>query len=263
MAAIRTKPNSEYGVKTGIMEKHHGRATNAFTLLELLLVIAIIAIVAALLVSVLSQGKRRALNLRCVANLHQLGVGLQTFLANDRGYPSRSQSTNADQPGSWMTQLEIGGLGVANPQGNFFVTGIWQCPAVQWYGQHTTDFMSYGYNAYGVLPVGNLTNSPGLLGHLGSGLGFRGIGESEVIAPSDMMAIADCFDGSVYFMRISVTNLLRYGNTLTRHQGRGNVLFCDGHVESPLLNYLMEDRSDVALSRWNRDHQPHHELLTP
>jgi prepilin-type processing-associated H-X9-DG protein/prepilin-type N-terminal cleavage/methylation domain-containing protein len=247
----------------GIMEKDQRHATKAFTLLELLVVIAIIAILAALLLPVISQGKRKALNIRCTGNLHQLGVGMQTFLSNNRGYPSRSHNTNMGFPGSWMNQLEIGGLGVANPQGNFFVTGIWQCPAVQWYGQNTANFTSYGYNAYGVLPVGNLTNSPGLLGHFVPGLWFRGINESEVIAPSDMMAIADCFDGSVYFMRNSVTNLLRYGNTLTRHQGRSNVLFCDGHVESPTLDYLFTDTSDEALSRWNRDHQPHRELLTP
>jgi prepilin-type processing-associated H-X9-DG protein len=56
---------------------------------------------------------------------------------------------------------------------------------------------------------------------------------------------------------------LRYGNTLTRHQGKANVVFCDGHVESPTLQFLFEDTSDAALSRWNRDHLPHREKLSP
>jgi prepilin-type processing-associated H-X9-DG protein len=42
-----------------------------------------------------------------------------------------------------------------------------------------------------------------------------------------------------------------------------NVVFCDGHVESPTLQFLFEDASDEALSRWNRDHQPHREKLSP
>jgi prepilin-type processing-associated H-X9-DG protein len=49
----------------------------------------------------------------------------------------------------------------------------------------------------------------------------------------------------------------------SRHQGKANVVFCDGHVESPKLKFLFEDTSDDALRRWNRDHQPHRELLQP
>jgi prepilin-type processing-associated H-X9-DG protein len=45
--------------------------------------------------------------------------------------------------------------------------------------------------------------------------------------------------------------------------GKANVVFCDGHVESPTLPFLFADTSDAALSRWNRDHQPHREKLSP
>jgi prepilin-type processing-associated H-X9-DG protein len=45
--------------------------------------------------------------------------------------------------------------------------------------------------------------------------------------------------------------------------GKANVVFCDGHVESPTLPFLFTDTSDAALSRWNRDHQPHRERLAP
>ena len=48
-----------------------------------------------------------------------------------------------------------------------------------------------------------------------------------------------------------------------RHQGKANVVFCDGHVESPTLQFLFADTSDAALSRWNRDHLPHREKLSP
>jgi len=44
---------------------------------------------------------------------------------------------------------------------------------------------------------------------------------------------------------------------------RATVVFCDGHVESPTLQFLFADTSDAALSRWNRDHQPHRERLAP
>jgi prepilin-type processing-associated H-X9-DG protein len=48
-----------------------------------------------------------------------------------------------------------------------------------------------------------------------------------------------------------------------RHQGKANVVFCDGHVESPALKFLFEDTGDAALVRWNRDHLPHREKLSP
>jgi prepilin-type processing-associated H-X9-DG protein len=51
--------------------------------------------------------------------------------------------------------------------------------------------------------------------------------------------------------------------SFARHQGKANVVFCDGHVESPTLQFLFEDTSDDALVRWNRDHLPHREKLSP
>ncbi|WP_160164578.1 H-X9-DG-CTERM domain-containing protein [Pedosphaera parvula] len=60
-------------------------------------------------------------------------------------------------------------------------------------------------------------------------------------------------------MRKSLVELEKYGNMSTRHHGKANVVFCDGHVESPTLKFLFEDTSDAALVRWNRDHQPHRE----
>jgi hypothetical protein len=41
------------------------------------------------------------------------------------------------------------------------------------------------------------------------------------------------------------------------------MVFCDGHLESPTLQFLFTDTNDEALVRWNRDHQPHREKLSP
>ncbi len=50
--------------------------------MELLVVIAIIGIPAALLLPARTCVKQKAQQIQCVGNLPQLGVGLQTFLAN-------------------------------------------------------------------------------------------------------------------------------------------------------------------------------------
>lgn len=55
----------------------------AFTLIELLTVIAVIAILAAMLLSALARGKEKAYQTKCASNLKQLGYAIQMF-ANDQ-----------------------------------------------------------------------------------------------------------------------------------------------------------------------------------
>jgi prepilin-type processing-associated H-X9-DG protein len=88
-----------------------------------------------------------------------------------------------------------------------------------------------------------------------------------------MMAIGDGFEGGNNVVRDGVLVLWRtYGiqdfwestkRSYARHRGEANVVFCDGHAESPTLQFLFADTSDTALVRWNRDHQPHREKLSP
>ena len=74
--------------------------------------------------------------------------------------------------------------------------------------------------------------------------------------PTGVISEAVCFEANALFMRRPIKVFEEFGNILTRHQGKANVVFCDGHVESPTLKFLFEDTSDTALARWNRDHQP-------
>jgi prepilin-type processing-associated H-X9-DG protein/prepilin-type N-terminal cleavage/methylation domain-containing protein len=221
----------------------------AFTLVELLVVIAIVGILAALLLPVLSNAKARAQRIQCVGNLHQIGVGLQNFLANNHGYPLFVGPTNSDSPGFWISQIEHDGLGISNPETNYYEKGVWLCPSVGW-NAGEGESASYGYNDLGVLtfPLGPLTNTLGLIGHpsLGSSV-FTPITESEVVSPSDMMAIGDSYFGGLEFKRPELLTY-RYGViSMTRHQGKANVVFCDGHVESPTLQFLFADTSDARL----------------
>ena len=254
----------DFAHKSIVAIKQHNQ--DGLTMIELMVVIAIIGILAALLLTTISQAKTKAQRIQCANNLHQLGLGLQVFLSNNKGYPSAYQNTNEDYPGFWGLQLEIGGLGISNPETNFYYKGIWLCPTAQEQiraareesNLPADEIDSYGYNAYGV--GGNFTNSPGLLGHLiPPHFGFAGIGESEVFAPSEMMAIGDSLNGSSYFGRWP--HLAHSKTPPSRHQGKANVVFCDGHVESPTIQFLFEDTSDYALSRWNRDHLPHRDRL--
>jgi len=58
-----------------------------FTLVEMLVVIAIIAVLAAILLPVIHTAQRKAREAACKANMHQLGLGLKQYKQDFKAYP--------------------------------------------------------------------------------------------------------------------------------------------------------------------------------
>ena len=67
----------------------------AFTLIELLCVVAIIGILAALLLPALSQGRARAQRIKCVSNLRQAGIAFHSFAHDHNSKFPMQISTNS------------------------------------------------------------------------------------------------------------------------------------------------------------------------
>lgn len=92
------------------------QARAKFTLVELLVVVAIIAILAALLLPALQQARYKAKTVVCSSNLRQIGVGITTYASDyDFYYPYTCKRGGAGVPNYWA------GSGWANPPGS--------CPA--------------------------------------------------------------------------------------------------------------------------------------
>lgn len=237
----------------------------------------IIGILMALLLEQISLAKAKALRIQCINSVHQLGTGLQTFVADNHGYPVFWRGTPRKPPPPpdelWAGELEKQGFGVTQPDPHFYRQGVWFCPSAQWSDSMQRALSAaqanggayYGYNddmLNGHLEQKDPTNQFGLQGHYAPKTrSFQPIMESEVICPAEMMAIGDSFDASIIFMRRNPGSMARFGNIMTRHSGKVNVVFCDGHAESPTIDSVFTDTSDAALARWNRDHLPHRELL--
>lgn len=71
------------------MMKSPGRPIRGFTLLELLVVVAIIAILAALLLPALALAREKARRIQCLSNLKQLTLAMHGFIADFEKYPWR------------------------------------------------------------------------------------------------------------------------------------------------------------------------------
>ena len=218
--------------------------------------------------------------------MRQLGITLQSFVTDNNFYPL-AINPNSDAV-TWEIALHNEISVLENRRANvstWLHQGVWKCPSAlpSPVLPKTWDYLNYGYNVYGISSQTN-TNSLGLGGHYvwkGSRLSAPPVNESEIASPSEMIAIGDGFVGGGGVVDDGGWTLLRtYGpaglfhppadnyaastrRAYSRHQGKANVVFCDGHVESPTLQFLFEDTSDTALVRWNRDHLPHRERLNP
>lgn len=244
-----------------------------------MVVIATIAILAAILLPALNRALGRARQTHCVNNVRQLGLGLQQFVSDVHTYPlaidaEYGKSNRPTKITTWTRTIE-NQFAVDGRRGSTR-NGVWLCPGVTSTGYLKDRFTYYGYNAYG---LGVNSNSWGLGGHYGftntipSGrlpVVKPPVTPSEVFSPSEMIAIGDGLHGNrtdifsgqdLLWRHDSFTGFRDATPAKARHFGKANIVFCDGHVESPTIAALFEDTSDAAYMKWNRDHQPHRERL--
>jgi prepilin-type N-terminal cleavage/methylation domain-containing protein len=207
----------------------------AFTLIEILVVLAIVSILAGLLLPGLSSAKSRGKTIGCVNNLKQVALGIQMYAAdNDGRLPENSPSGHGDI--GWisgnMKQLDQATNQTLIRQGKLFPyannIALYHCPADFSQAGKWTRLRSYSMNGW----MGSRymeTNSRA---------SYRTfIRENELAAarPASLWMLMDEHEATIddgWFWVTMDDSQPFASSPATRHQHAYGVNFADGHVKA-------------------------------
>ena len=230
------------------MERHFSETASAkrrlpaeyrhFTLIELLIIIAIIAILAAMLLPALNRARDRAHSIKCVANLKTYTMSGLTYANDNNDYLVPADPTNVTVC-IWYRNAAFRRL-------------LGDCPGPLWFGATQVDSSNDRAGNPGLLCPALAANAVGRQGPYYSnsygmtheeipvsGWNYQGLPGvaayklSRIIGPSQRLMFIDSADPTTD-KRWSTLNYwtLNRRNVAYRHGNFTNVGLMDGHVES-------------------------------
>ncbi|MBU3666602.1 MAG: prepilin-type N-terminal cleavage/methylation domain-containing protein [Chthoniobacterales bacterium] len=218
-----------------------------FTLVELLVVMAIIAVLAAVAIAASGSAVAKSAAAECATNLRSLGAGLQLYCADHGGsFPRSYHSAGASREPGWAASIAPY-LGTpeatATEDWKTLFNSFFRCPADK---NSDPRVYSYGLNVFFELdPDGD--------DYVGAPASWRRT--VAIPNPSRTIMLAEVASASGgmtadHFMchQWSSVNAAKNAVAHERHSGKSNFLFVDGHVETlPIADTF----TSKTHNRWN------------
>jgi prepilin-type N-terminal cleavage/methylation domain-containing protein/prepilin-type processing-associated H-X9-DG protein len=234
---------------------------NAFTLVELLAVIALIAILASLLLPALSKSKQESQGIKCLSNMRQLTTAWLTYagdsgdylVTNTYGYTGYPTTSSGQVTNSWVAGWEdwsnpedpdnTNVLELMSPFGRLWPyapsAGIYKCPS-----DPTPLIRSVSMNLrmngsdWPYAPIAEYTNPHKL---------------SAIVNPTPANAFvfiderADSINDGFFVVEMAATNAnATLGNIPANyHNDRSAITFADGHAE---MHRWLDPRTEPPLN---------------
>lgn len=250
---------------------HPKKVRAAFTLIELLIVVAIVAILAALIFPVFARARENARRASCQSNLKQIGIGLlqysqdydEVMIADWYGPTGNNASDPASTANAGYKWMDAGYEYIKSVQ-------IFVCPTDSFDANHgkyinyndltattTTAYGSYVINhGYGASIAGR---TPAVSHPYVSGAANQFVSQAAAQEPEQTVWVVD---GKGSFSINIANDILNIDNSTDprtmenakeRHLGTINTLFVDGHVKAVKLEYLNQTNTDGVFKHFTME----------
>lgn len=224
--------------------KSHLRPVRGFTLVELLVVVAIISLLIALLLPAVQQARQAALTMTCQSNLRQAGNAILMYVNEHRGIMPHRYDNGATPSTRWWKQIAPY-LGIplgSNPIGWYIgilrpVPNVLECPNPNVdlaTGNAAWITYAYSYHYHYNFPQGD--PPPRLF-----------LRHNQIRSPWQKIMLRDSNQGDTFYPQVADWNektlFGKHGKTVQVKNMEGlysqaratfNALFADGHVENIL-----------------------------